>query len=181
VILTCICGDGVQKVKDLSAEWSVHFMERIAKILGKAWKLSKATLDDYVENEGPRYYAKSIIECLAGKTEVDMYNPDYAPPDFINAFPFMLEFALRGSNMFVDFDVELPRKTFFGTKEEAELQIVKVQRLKQLRKSLQDQIFEDTERKKETKLLVFSHKTPPAETIKVSGVESERCVLAAEV
>jgi hypothetical protein len=83
--------------------------------------------------------------------------------------------------MFVDFDVELPRKTFFGTKEEAELQIVKVQRLKQLRKSLQDQIFEDTERKKETKLLVFSHKTPPAETIKVSGVESERCVLAAEV
>jgi len=116
-------------------------MQRIAKVLSKAMKMAKVSLYDYEENEGPRYFAKSIIECITGKTEDEVFDPAYTPPDFINTFPFMLRLAKQGSNMFDDFDLDIPRKTFFGMQDDMELQLAKVQHLKQIRVSLQHRIF----------------------------------------
>lgn len=131
----------VQKAPDLSAEWCVQFLQRIAKVVSKAMKLAKVSLNDYEENEGPRYFAKSIIECITGKTEDEVFDPAYTPPDFINTFPFMLRLAKQSSNMFDDFDLDIPRKTFFGMQDDMELQLAKVQHLKEIRVSLQHRIF----------------------------------------
>jgi len=39
----------------------------------QALKMAKALHSDYFENEGPAHFAQLVIECLAGKTETQLY------------------------------------------------------------------------------------------------------------
>lgn len=139
----------------------------MAASLGTVLKAAKGVHADYEEAEGPRFFAKSIIECLAGKSEEIRTEETHALPAFAEDFPFMRELATRSSNIFLDFQTDLPRKTYFGSDGSMEMDLKKLADLKEIRKHLQDLIFEDSTNKKETRFLVHSSHVPPAESIKV--------------
>ena len=146
----------------------MKFLKRVADLLGTIVKAAKGTHQDYEEAEGPRFFAKGIIESLAGKTDDEIFSEEKDPmPSFAEEFPFMRELATRSSNIFLDFQDDLPRKTYFGVGNDMEMDLKKLIDLKEIRKQMQDLIFEDSTNKKETKFLVNSHHDPSAETIKV--------------
>jgi hypothetical protein len=146
----------------------MKFLQRVADLLGAVVKSAKGTHADCEENEGPVFFAKGVIESLAGKKEDEIYSEEKdVLPSFTEDFPFMRELATRSSNLFLDFQSDLPRKTYFGVGNDMEMDLKKLSDLKGIRKHMQDLIFEDTTNKKETRFLVNSRHDPCAETIKV--------------
>ena len=53
---------------DLSRDWCWQYMHRVAEVLGQATKLGKAP-PDYLESEGPKFFARRAIECVLGRSE----------------------------------------------------------------------------------------------------------------
>jgi len=143
------------------------FLEHLAILLGKAMKMAKAMHADHEDSEGPSYFAKCIVEGIAGKTEHEMYDSKFRLPEFTEKFPFIQSMATRATNLFIDGVADMPRKTFFGVASGMDLAVAKLEHLKHVRLDLQDRIFEDSESKKETKFLITAHGDPPDETIKV--------------
>ena len=145
----------------------MQFLEHLAILMSKAMKMAKAIQIDHEDSEGPNYFAKNIVEGIAGKTEHEMYDSKFRLPEFTENFPFMQSMATRATNLFMDGVSDIPRKTFFGVASGMDLAVAKLEHLKHVRLELQDRIFEDSESKKEIKFLITAHCDPPAETIKV--------------
>jgi hypothetical protein len=156
------------KTPDLSPDWKIKFMEDVAKLLGKAISMFKGHYTDYEANEGPTFFAKRTIEVVAAKTEYERGLSQEKPlGDFAGEFSFLSKLAVRSGNIFADYPIDLPRKTYFGVHSEMELTLAKLDDLKVIREHLQDRIWGDTDSKVQTKLLISSSGTPSDDTVKV--------------
>ena len=158
---------------DLSRDWCWQYMHRVAEVLGQATKLGKAP-PDYLESEGPKFFARRAIECVLGRSEQE---PAKAPgtstwmPDFVKDFSIMTHLATQSSNLFLDFITQVPHKTYFNVGMEGpDLDMAKISELRELQAQLQELIFYDVANKREVRFLLQRSKLqsgPSAETVKV--------------